>query len=540
MTDFASAPAALPRVAPLDPTKHVNYTLGMVLGVDDFDQEFAYLSGRDRWLARELGGYGTIWGLRVGIESDEVKGPRVNVAPGVAVSPCGQLVCVTPAQCAYLNDWLSAHEQEARALLSSPPSTTLPLHVVLCYRECPTDDVPIPGEPCRTEDTLSAPSRVKDDFRLELRLEAPRQPEEDAVRDFVAWLRQIPVVEGVGSPLADLLKAIQSAAEVAVHGLESPPSSPPSSPPESPLDFLLGAPPPGLEIPAAEAADYFRAALGLWVTELRPALRHSLPGCEKGAGGVCGCGCDGSTGPAGEPCAEDVVLLGTIDLPVLTTAEGDLVAADTGWWVDEARRPYLLHTRLLQELLLGGGLFAEGGLFPAGSPPEANSDNAPAPAPIADVKLDPATDKPTVRWDAATRELHLGIPAGAQGIQGEPGKQFVVAAGKFGPKGGREDKNFGNLAAQPIRGTPGLFFLTFDELDPSRPYVVKGTPATSVGAPPHTFETVPVDDALRQVLAGSEGRIDLERGLFVRVVANDLKTAAAGFAVEISDYTEAR
>ena len=44
MTGFASALAALPRLAPLDPTKHVKYTLGMVLGVDDFDQEFAYLS----------------------------------------------------------------------------------------------------------------------------------------------------------------------------------------------------------------------------------------------------------------------------------------------------------------------------------------------------------------------------------------------------------------------------------------------------------------------------------------------------------------
>ena len=31
-----------------DPSKHVNFTLGMVLGVDDFTQEFAYLSGRER------------------------------------------------------------------------------------------------------------------------------------------------------------------------------------------------------------------------------------------------------------------------------------------------------------------------------------------------------------------------------------------------------------------------------------------------------------------------------------------------------------
>ena len=45
MTTFAR-PDGPPPVAPLDPTKHVKYTLGMVLGVDDFDQEFAYLVRR--------------------------------------------------------------------------------------------------------------------------------------------------------------------------------------------------------------------------------------------------------------------------------------------------------------------------------------------------------------------------------------------------------------------------------------------------------------------------------------------------------------
>ena len=33
-----------------NPAKHVNFNVGMVLGVDDFTQEFAYLSGRDQLL----------------------------------------------------------------------------------------------------------------------------------------------------------------------------------------------------------------------------------------------------------------------------------------------------------------------------------------------------------------------------------------------------------------------------------------------------------------------------------------------------------
>ena len=104
-------PRVSPAVAVPDPGKHVNYTYGMVLGVDDFTQEFAYLSGRDQWLARDAIGYGTLSGLKVKIENDE-KGPRVLVKPGVALSPRGQLIRVTPAQCAYLNPWLAANSDK--------------------------------------------------------------------------------------------------------------------------------------------------------------------------------------------------------------------------------------------------------------------------------------------------------------------------------------------------------------------------------------------------------------------------------------------
>src|SRR2546422_6225488 len=108
MSCFSSATNITSTAAP-DPAKHVNYNLGMVLGVDDFKQEFAYLSGRDQWLARDLIGYGTVSGLDVRIEKND-KGPRVLIECGAALSPRGQLIRVTPAQCAYLNPWLAANK----------------------------------------------------------------------------------------------------------------------------------------------------------------------------------------------------------------------------------------------------------------------------------------------------------------------------------------------------------------------------------------------------------------------------------------------
>src|SRR5215207_10297648 len=176
---FQTQPVVPTRSRPLDPAKHVNFTLGMLLGVDDFTQEFAYLSGRDQWLARDMLGFGTVCGLRVSVEPD-ARGPRVAVEPGTALTPHGQLVRVPTRQCAYLNEWLAAHDTAVTERVGSPPG--LRLHVVLCYRACETDAVPIPGEPCRSEDDVMAASRLTDDYVLELRFAPPDQDEEDAVR----------------------------------------------------------------------------------------------------------------------------------------------------------------------------------------------------------------------------------------------------------------------------------------------------------------------------------------------------------------------
>src|SRR5450755_5097102 len=117
MTSFAPA---LPQIAPPDPTKHVDYQLGMVLGVDDFQQEFTYSSARDKRIVRDLIGYGVVSGLRVTVETTAA-GPRVNVAPGELVTRSGQFVCVSPAQCASLNDWLLANRDVVLAAAGPSP-----------------------------------------------------------------------------------------------------------------------------------------------------------------------------------------------------------------------------------------------------------------------------------------------------------------------------------------------------------------------------------------------------------------------------------
>jgi len=312
----------------VDGCKRVNYTLGMLLGVDDFVQESAYHTARRHALAREVLGYGTVRGLDVVIERDGDNGPRLRVTPGAAWLPSGTPICVETDQCCNLNDWLAARAMQVQQALAhdSPPADIL-LHVVLSYASCLTDNVIIPGEPCRSDDELMQPSRVADSFRLELRLDAPLQREEDAIRDFVEWLSGVRVA--ADSPPLDETSFIEQL-KAAAHAWLVP-----GSPPMTPDDFMVGTPPDGLR-----ADDGLRrAALRLWVTELRPLWTAHIE---------CGCGRQ-SAG------ADDAVLLATLRVPLVSTGAG------VGWRVgdapdmpvtiDQRRRPVLLSLRMVQELI---------------------------------------------------------------------------------------------------------------------------------------------------------------------------------------------
>ncbi|HJZ59106.1 MAG TPA: hypothetical protein VKE74_29445 [Gemmataceae bacterium] len=327
MSCFADVVA--PAVPP-DPTKHVNYTYGMVLGVDEFVQEFAYLAGHEQLLVRELLGYGTAFGLRVSY-STEGGEPEVRVSSGLGVVPVGQLVRVPADQCAKLNAWIAAHKNEVRQVASSPlsPPEPLRLAVVLRYHECLTDDVPIPGEPCRSIDELMAPSRVRDDFRLDLRVidnagkGLPEQREEDVLRQFAAALKAVPLEE-------------------------DPSASPyPANLWEQALkDWAPGSPigPPGVSVPAAHAAEYYRTAFRVWATSLRP--KYTRTGADP---------------------TEPYLLLAELVVPLtpdLKVPEGANVE------IIEDRRPILLHMRLIQELVFpfggGAGLLSPLGPVPVG------------------------------------------------------------------------------------------------------------------------------------------------------------------------------
>jgi hypothetical protein len=474
-----------PDAVPVDRTKHVNYTFGMVLGVEDFVQDFTYLTARDQLIARELIGYGTVWGLAVDARPDPADPDlreRVTVTRGLAIVPPGQPVCVPVDQCAYIAPWLRTHADELDDI--APSGGLVPVYVVLCYRDRATDDVPIPGEPCRSEDELMAPSRRQDDFALELRLRPPPQVEEDAIRDVVDWLRLIPVITSGGSSIDDILDALRAAAAAApTYGSPpdawgSPPdgSPPDGSPPDgwgsppAPFDALLGAPDPSLAIPADAAPEYLREVLRVWVTELRPRWRLDI-------------GCGGSECGPGIGTDLDCLLLAELSIPIAWDSGTPIT---TGGAIDviEARRPFLVHQRMLQEWLLTTPAGPASGI---GSPPE---------------------------------------------LGGSGGLGVVVAAGRVGPAGGlTTPPQFGTAGLAVTHLGTGIYRLTFAGYDQAHRYVVSGSPVTSLADAPRLLETV-VDGSVAPPL-------DASLGLHIRISSITGTAVDSPFAFQVSDYSAA-
>ncbi|HUE78390.1 MAG TPA: hypothetical protein VMN38_01990 [Sphingomicrobium sp.] len=400
----------------LNPSMHVNFVKGMVLGVDDLRQEFAYLSNGYQWAIRELIGYGTASGLAVAVEDDGTNGPRVRVIPGAAVPPSGRMICVGAPQCGSINAWLAqpevASELTRRLSANSPPDDgEVDVYLKLCFRDCAVLPVPVPGEPCRSDEELMSPSRIADDYVLSLDFEPPEQSEADAIARLVAWIDLVALDEGLSSPPAGSSppedeEAVWREAVLEALGIGADEGSPPASPP---------APAEPLTISEDRYDDFLKFVFRVWVTEIRPTVM-ARP-----------CGTDADE-------RDDCVLLASLTVPVLK--EGD--APDRGWQVDgdaaairvdESRRPMIVPLHLVQTVL---GM-AVGADEDMASPPAGPQGDPGTSATItigAVTTLPPGTPATVINSGTASAAVFdFGIPQGKDGDPAAAGAGSTIAVG---------------------------------------------------------------------------------------------------------------
>jgi hypothetical protein len=370
-----------------DPLSHVRFVKGMVLGVDDYVTEHAYLVGRTEWLARDAIGYGTTAGLRVVVEPDGDNGPRVRVGPGSALVPSGKPVCVPAPQCASLNAWLAS--DAARAVLArADGSNSITAHLVLCHIACPTHPVPVPGEPCRSDSALMEASRITDSFGLALVTRPPPQAEHDAIARLSTWLDAI--VEALDDPPADAPEGDvapdrEAIARTALATIIGNGDAPPAQPPL----------PPGITANAFD--DWLRLVWRLWITEFRPLVAARR--------------CHDRNGDAAAQ-DDDCLLLASLVIPVAALADGSgwrVDGSDSDVVVDQRRRPLLAPLALVQSAL---GLIGDAGVASEGPPGRDGADGAPG--------RDGADGAPG-REGPPGRDGADGAP-GRDGVDGAPGR----------------------------------------------------------------------------------------------------------------------
>ena len=244
-----------------------------------------------------------------GRSSPRLRALPVSVTPGSAVDTSGQTVTVPSQQCADLGDWVTENQDQ---LTQSSGDATF--YVVLSYGTSLTDPVAIPPGVNSSAASLTAPSRVQDSFQLELTTQAPDQTEQQADEAFAAWMSQLTYVDEGSATIQDLLTALAQA--VAAE------SSPPAS-------FALSPPPATLEIPADQAAEFFRAALRAWATELSPQAQTAS---------------DGTSSPG-------AILVGSLTAQLETTPAGDVMLVPGSASVTAGGGPVVTSIQLLQELI---------------------------------------------------------------------------------------------------------------------------------------------------------------------------------------------
>ncbi len=322
----------------LSPDLRVNYAYGMILGLGEFLQEQQYFLQKDYLHERALHGFGTVYGLQVTTTPtpDVADDYTIAVAPGMAIDQWGREVVVRSAQCARLGAWLDAQEQTSPGTIATNmgPSGEFTVYVVLSYDQCADDLVPLPGQPCSSSAQTMVASRWRDAWIIDLRWSPPPMPAWDTDRRLARLLSSVQIVPGLDPALSsedEIIAAVRALPSDVGAGpddlwplVDWPPVSSPSSLP-APVVYQL---------PAETAADALDRIFTIWVTEVRPQLSPDL------------------TQPAES--SDPAILLASITFtlgPVISSPGTDPTIA-TCDPPDDHGRPYVLHTRLIQELRL--------------------------------------------------------------------------------------------------------------------------------------------------------------------------------------------
>lgn len=193
----------------LSPDLRVNYTFGLVLGVNEFQQEQEYLLQKTYLYNRAFQGYGTVSGLHVTADWQKGEEVLITVSPGMAIDQFGMPIVVRDAQCARLTAWLKQQEAQQAGTMKKHrrkgekwerlwkmgKKRDLRVYIIARYDDYADGQVPIAGQACSTSDTQPIYSRVHDSYTIDFSWDPPSLPAWESVRCFSKLMAQVRIKE---------------------------------------------------------------------------------------------------------------------------------------------------------------------------------------------------------------------------------------------------------------------------------------------------------------------------------------------------------
>lgn len=146
-----------------------HYFTGKLMVERDFTDEQRYFLERLRLHNQRLHGEGVACGLRVRQHDNPACQDRyVILEPGSAIDCCGHDILVVDDDTIDLSAFPAV-----QALRDKPDDKDHVLQVAICYRECPTEEIPVLYDECGCDDSQCAPNRILESYAIDVKVDPP-------------------------------------------------------------------------------------------------------------------------------------------------------------------------------------------------------------------------------------------------------------------------------------------------------------------------------------------------------------------------------
>jgi DNA-binding beta-propeller fold protein YncE len=149
-----------------------HYFTGKLMVERDFTDEQHYFRERLRLHNQRLHGSGVVCGLAVKQHPSPACQDRyVLLEPGSAIDCCGNDILVVAEDTVDLQSFPAV-----KALYDHPDGKDHVLQLAICYRECPTEEIPVLYDDCACDDSQCAPNRILESYTLDVVVDPATPP----------------------------------------------------------------------------------------------------------------------------------------------------------------------------------------------------------------------------------------------------------------------------------------------------------------------------------------------------------------------------